>query len=400
MMQHETKENGPTVLIYWHDMWIPHSRFLVDELQGSPSAARVALCGPAVRRNAASVFLIEGASRQGLSELSGEYKTKSYVWRETICTLREWKRIITSERPDIMVVCDEALSLNVLFAGIANRLYGNAVVLFYGFENIIQKPSWSELSKRPTFSGFRKFLRETIRAVVIDRMFMPVRRRLIHGGLVSYDECSSIIHAYNWKPRMINQWWPVNTRVFTRDGPRADLGIRSDFVVGFVGRFVAEKGITDLLGAVAALDRSVSLVLVGDGPDKQSILSKISELGIVDRCRVLPPQNSEGLAACYRALDLVILPSKPTRTWKEQYGRALVEARLCGARIAGSNVGAIPVVVGDAEMIFPPGDVQAIARTIRKAQSRITNAGWSGTSPTPQQFFSAWLRLANECRPL
>lgn len=397
-MRIETKSIAPTVVFYWHDMWIPHSRFLVEELRKWRDVERIVICGPAVRRNAASVFLVERALESNGHGAALELKTKSYRWRETICTLREWKRIIKRQRPDIIVVCDEALSLNVLFAGMINRLYGKGVVLFYGFENIVQKPNWRGFSNKKFVPALRTLLRQVVRTFVIDRMLMPVRRRIVHGGLVSYDECKETVEAYKWKPPMLRQWWPVDTNVFTRDGPRTDFGLQSEFVVGFVGRFVEEKGTLDLVRALALLDETVSLVLIGDGIEREMIQSEALSLGLDARCRVLPPQSSERLAASYRSMDLVVLPSKPTQSWKEQYGRALVEARLCGAAVAGSDVGAIPIVVGDPEMTFPAGDVRAIAETIQRAKSRRREQQLNRTIPTPENFLSAWLQLAAVCR--
>ncbi len=387
-----------SVLFYWHDMWLPHSRFLVEALHDWLNVGDLTICGPAVRLGAASIFAVKGPEASRIGEHARELKTKSYRWRETVCVLSEWRRVIKQHKPNIIVVCDEALSLNVLFAGLVNLIYGEGLVLFYGFENIVQRPSWKSFLRNPNLLTLHTLIRKAVRTVLVDRLFMPLRRRIVHGGLVSYEECRAVVRAYRWTPPMTIQWWPVNTRVFTKFGPRADFGLGGAFTVGFVGRFVPEKGVADLLQALAELDSDVSLVLIGDGPDKDLIAEQIRRLGLSERCRVLPPQNAEDLAASYRAMDVVVLPSRATDTWKEQYGRVLVEAQLCGTRTAGSDVGAIPIVVGDSRMIFPAGDVGAIAETIRKARANVESPCQAVSPPTADQFLSAWLRLAHECR--
>lgn len=194
------------------------------------------------------------------------------------------------------------------------------------------------------------------------------------------------------------QWWPVNTASFAIDGLKADFELNVEYVVGFVGRFVAEKGISDLISAISMLEERFGLVLIGDGPEGPSIEVQIVGLGIGHRCKILPPQHARSLAASYRGMDLLVLPSKPTSAWKEQYGRVLVEAKLCGTRVAGSDVGAIPTVVGDPSMIFPAGNIVALASTIRRAASEVTTRAGQSANAAPPSFLAAWLQLAETCR--
>ena len=65
-----------------------------------------------------------------------------------------------------------------------------------------------------------------------------------------------------------------------------------------------------------------------------------------------------------RRLDTLVLPSHTTRTWKEQFGRVLIEAMSCGVPVIGSSSGEIPNVIGDAGLIYPEGDVPALAAAI------------------------------------
>jgi glycosyltransferase involved in cell wall biosynthesis len=64
-------------------------------------------------------------------------------------------------------------------------------------------------------------------------------------------------------------------------------------------------------------------------------------------------------------LDVLALPSRTTPRWKEQFGRVLIEAMSCGIPPVGSDSGEIPNVVGDAGLIFPEGNVNALADRLR-----------------------------------
>src|SRR5690606_30800199 len=75
--------------------------------------------------------------------------------------------------------------------------------------------------------------------------------------------------------------------------------------------------------------------------------------------------ESTAMPAFYRSLDAVVLPSRTTPGWKEQFGRVLVEAMACRVPVVGSDSGEIPHVIGDAGLIFPEGDVAALAHHLR-----------------------------------
>jgi len=69
-----------------------------------------------------------------------------------------------------------------------------------------------------------------------------------------------------------------------------------------------------------------------------------------------------------RQLDLVVLPSITRPNWKEQFGRALIEAMACEVPVIGSSCGEIPNVIGDAGLVFPEGDVAALRGHIESLQ--------------------------------
>jgi len=138
------------------------------------------------------------------------------------------------------------------------------------------------------------------------------------------------------------------------------------FRVAYVGRFVPEKGLDTLLEAVAGLGPGVELWLIGDGPQRAALLARARERGMEERVRWVPPVMPERMPELLAQVDVVVLPSRTTPVWKEQFGRALAEAMACGVPVVGSDSGAIPEVIGDAGLIFPEGDAQALAGHLRR----------------------------------
>ncbi len=137
------------------------------------------------------------------------------------------------------------------------------------------------------------------------------------------------------------------------------------FRIGYAGGLLPEKGLDDLLRACATLDGAWELALAGEGEAQPGLASLAAELGIGDRVRFAGRAESTAMPAFYRSLDAVVLSSHTTPAWKEQFGRVLVEAMACQVPVIGSDSGEIPNVIGDAGLIFPEGDVAALARHLR-----------------------------------
>ena len=68
-------------------------------------------------------------------------------------------------------------------------------------------------------------------------------------------------------------------------------------------------------------------------------------------------------------LDVLVLPSITAPKWKEQFGRILVEANGVRRSGSGSSSGEIPNVIGDAGIVFPEGDSEALSAQILRLAS-------------------------------
>lgn len=152
---------------------------------------------------------------------------------------------------------------------------------------------------------------------------------------------------------------------------RAQLGIQdNEFVVGFVGRFVREKGLMTLCQALAGLtDRSWKWLMLGRGPLKEKLAAAATKAGICDRIIWVESVAHDQVPDYINAMDTLVLPSETDLTefktltsvgWKEQFGHVLIEAMACAVPVIGSDSGEIPHVIQDAGLVFPEKNVEEL----------------------------------------
>jgi glycosyltransferase involved in cell wall biosynthesis len=161
------------------------------------------------------------------------------------------------------------------------------------------------------------------------------------------------------------------------------------FTVGFAGRLIESKGLANLLDAVRGLDAPVELLLFGDG----ELRARLDGQPIPgSRLRVLDGLKHEQMAAAYAQLDVLVLPSTTTPTWKEQFGRVIVEALWCGVPVVGSDSGEIPWLIGLTEggLVFPEGDRETLRAhlTTLRASPELRRKLASAGRKTVERLFS------------
>ncbi|HYE93197.1 MAG TPA: glycosyltransferase family 4 protein [Terriglobales bacterium] len=129
-------------------------------------------------------------------------------------------------------------------------------------------------------------------------------------------------------------------------------------MIGFIGRVVPEKGIDVLLDAAAGLD--VRVLIVGDGAARAALEARTA--GWPAGKATFAGAVADADVPHYLArLDALVLPSRTTASWAEQFGHVLIEAMAAGVPVVGSSSGAIPEVIGDAGLVFTEGDASALA---------------------------------------
>jgi glycosyltransferase involved in cell wall biosynthesis len=143
-------------------------------------------------------------------------------------------------------------------------------------------------------------------------------------------------------------------------------------VVGYLGRFVPEKGLDLMTSALGKISSPWRALFVGAGPAEASLRAWAAPHG--DRVRICNSVLHDQVPAYLNAMDLMCAPSQTTPIWKEQFGRMLVEAFASGVPVIGSDSGEIPYVVRDSGLIVgekdEPGWVRAITELLEDREKR------------------------------
>jgi len=138
------------------------------------------------------------------------------------------------------------------------------------------------------------------------------------------------------------------------------------FVVGFAGSLTEQKGWKVLLAAVERLPERFKVVVIGDGEQRAELKSWLRRPELKERACHTGVLKTADLLATYPLLDAFVLPSITTPNSVEQFGCVLAEAMACGVAVIGSDSGAIPETIGDAGLIVPEGDAEALAKAIAR----------------------------------
>lgn len=128
-------------------------------------------------------------------------------------------------------------------------------------------------------------------------------------------------------------------------------------VVGYLGRFVPEKGVELLRKVLERLTTPWRALFVGGGPLEASLRAWGERQG--DRVRVVTGVPHARVPRALNAMEVLCAPSQTTPRWKEQFGRMLAEGFACGVPVMTSDSGEIPHTAGDAGQVLPEADVEA-----------------------------------------
>lgn len=178
----------------------------------------------------------------------------------------------------------------------------------------------------------------------------------------------------------VKEMHQIPMSVGTDANPPADLvsEIRGRFRRGdgpllvFAGRMVPEKGVEDLIRAVALMvprTPDVSVVLLGEGQYRSRMMSLATDLGFVDRIHFLgwvPPEN---VAAHLAAADVFVAPSRRAPDgWMEAQGLSLVEAMSVAVPVIATETGGVGDAVkeGETGLLVPERSPLPIAAAVER----------------------------------
>lgn len=272
------------------------------------------------------------------------------------------RQVMKENRADIVHVWDEPLSRCLHHVAWLRFLVSRrSKVLFYGFQNTPLK--WGALG----------------------RVIWKTTWTQVAGGATANSEALDNLTRAGFPGSRPTEriFWGISTELFKpmeNIGLKQDLKLDCDYIVGYVGRLVPEKGLAWLLAGMRQLPNYVHCLIIGSGPMRGEIELWSDLPRLAGRVHLLDPKPAEELPRYINCMDVLALPSLTTPSWKEQYGRVVAEAMACGVPVVGSDSGAISEVVGPAGLIVPEGNVSRLADALRSAifsevRGRLTRQG-------------------------
>ncbi len=254
-------------------------------------------------------------------------------------------RLLAHEQPDIVHIDEEAFNLATFLALRAGLAVGARCCFF----------NWANIDRYypPPFCLFERYtFRHASYAIAGNQEAATLMRR----------------HGYQGRLAVLPQVG-VDPDLFSPAAkPSSTNGSSSSqrFTIGYMGRFIAWKGVLDLIDVLAALPPHVHLHLVGDGDLHPTLEQRASELGVRERVSIRAAVKSTEVPSLLHQMDVLVLPSQTQPNWKEQFGRILVEAMSCAVPVVGSSSGEIPNVIGEAGLVFPERDKDALRATLEQ----------------------------------
>jgi N-acetyl-alpha-D-glucosaminyl L-malate synthase BshA len=156
----------------------------------------------------------------------------------------------------------------------------------------------------------------------------------------------------------------VDKRVFY---PRDVHSLKKEFaepgdrILLHMSNFRPVKRVMDVVDIFAKVNMEVPcrLVFAGDGPELSRAMTKVREMGLMDR--VIFCGRQDDVAEILSLADIMLLPSE-----KESFGLVALEAMACGVPTVGSLAGGIPELISDGETGFlsPIGDTDSMANNV------------------------------------
>ncbi len=122
-----------------------------------------------------------------------------------------------------------------------------------------------------------------------------------------------------------------------------ELSIPKDsFILLTVSRLETEKGLADLIDAVSLAPKNTHLVVVGDGSERNQLVSRARELLLDGRVHFIGPVEHENVWKYYYASNAYVQVSK-----SEALGMSVLEAMNCGVPVLAFPVGGLRDSMGN-----------------------------------------------------
>jgi glycosyltransferase involved in cell wall biosynthesis len=170
-----------------------------------------------------------------------------------------------------------------------------------------------------------------------------------------YSNESEDIHRKNFKKLIIKKFpLGIEQTIFNYNNYKKNNIIKT---IGFLGRVVEEKNARLVIEIFNKYADKYKLKLIIQDPElfKNKYASQLNNsIKLLKRkydIQVVNPSHDE-MSHYLKMVDLLLVPSVENEKFKEQYGRVVVEGKLCGCIVLVSSSGALPEVLGSSSLVI------------------------------------------------
>ena len=186
------------------------------------------------------------------------------------------------------------------------------------------------------------------------------------GIVVNCEELRRHLHEdYKFRASRIQVCWNgIDPCEFRRRPEKRLEEVRdAELVIGTVGVLRPEKNLAHLIEAFQRVRQGnarIKLLIIGSGPEEQSLRGLAARLGVTPQCVFLP--STADVTSALSSIDIFVHPSL-----SEGLPNAVMEAMACGCTVLATRVGGCPELIEDGVhgMLVRPGNLDSLVSALR-----------------------------------
>ena len=263
------------------------------------------------------------------------------------------KKYIISEKPNLIILDNDTVSLQSLILIFYSFFFKYKISYFCNennLKNIIKKFSLKKFFKLILIFIINLFIK-----FKVNNIFCYTRQIQENYDFLGYKNKTFIIPL------------GYDEKIFFLPKKKKN---KKKIIISYFGRIIPEKGIHILIKSLENLKNlhwefMLDIDQVENNLYYENIIKNLKKNFQKGRIKFIKCNHYQ-IAKYMKKSHIVVLPS----LYEEQYGRVIQEAVACGNVVVGSNIGSIPEIIKDKDLLFSPGDFNKLSNILKKLFKR------------------------------